>query len=83
MRYLASLDIKDGYHHFAIHESFRKFFQFCVNGTYYEALTLPFGWNQSPHFFVALANIFFNWLKNPLAVAPDFPLSHVLKTFRY
>ena len=43
--YLASFDVKDGYHHFGIARAFRHFFQFVVNGEYYEANTLPFGWN--------------------------------------
>lgn len=45
VRSVASLDVKDGYHHFAINHLFREFFAFHLDGAFYEAACLPFGWN--------------------------------------
>lgn len=48
----------------------------------YESKVLPFGWNQSPFFFVRLLNIFLDWLKNP-ATGANHPLAARLASFDY
>jgi hypothetical protein len=54
-----------------------------VNNKFYEACTLPFGWNQSPYFFIRLVSLFIDWLKNPMSVAPEFPFSAELAKYNY
>ena len=49
---LTTLDIKDGYHHLSIHESYRTFLGFKFEDTYYEFCVLPFGLNLSCYAFI-------------------------------
>ena len=66
VKYVASFDVADGYHHFQIASAFWRYFGFHVDKEFFWAKTLPFGWNQSPHYFVHLFNIFVRWLKAPM-----------------
>lgn len=45
VRSLASIDVSDGYHHFLINSDFARYFAFHIEGEYFQANTLPFGWN--------------------------------------
>lgn len=83
VRSLFSFDLKDGYHHVSIHRDAWHLFQFHIQGEYFEATTLPFGWNQSPALFVRWFSQLTNWLKAPMQVAPHFPLSRTLARYRF
>lgn len=54
-----------------------------MDGDLFECGALPFGWSQSPHFFVKLLSAFVDWLKDPMGVAPDFEWSPRLARFDY
>ena len=80
---LASIDIKDGYHHFKLCESVQHLFAWHIQGKFFQSTTLNYGWNQSPHFFVKLLGVFLTIIRAPLSVAPDFAYSRLLADFDY
>ena len=49
--WMVSIDLKDAYFHIAIHEDFRKYLRFAINGTVYEYIALPFGLASAPRIF--------------------------------
>jgi len=51
-------DLRDAYHHFRLHPSDQQFFQFCIDGEYFQCVALPFGWNGSPFFFQKIIRVF-------------------------
>jgi asparagine N-glycosylation enzyme membrane subunit Stt3 len=51
VNYAISLDISDAYHHLRLREYLVKYFQFKINGEFFEAVGLPFGWAPAPGIF--------------------------------
>lgn len=49
--YLASFDLRDGYHLLSIRQEDRKYFHVDILGEIFECIALPFGWSLSPYFF--------------------------------
>ena len=49
---LVTLDIKNGFHHIAVHSDHRKFLGIHWKGQWYQWTVLPFGFNGSPYFFL-------------------------------
>ncbi len=48
---LVTIDLRDGFHHVKVHESFRTYLGMYCGGHYYEWCCLPFGLSCSPYFF--------------------------------
>lgn len=46
-----SIDISDAYHHLRLDQRLVKYFQFKIDGKFYEAVGLPFGWSPAPAVF--------------------------------
>lgn len=46
-----TIDLKDGFYHFSVHPSFRKYLGFTYRGHWYVWNRLPFGWANSPYCF--------------------------------
>ena len=51
LTYGAKVDLSDAYHHIALHPSIRKFFQFQIDGEFFECVAIPFGWSLAPYVF--------------------------------
>ena len=49
--WMVSIDLKDAYFHIAIHEDFRRYLRFTINGVVYEYIALPFGLASAPRLF--------------------------------
>lgn len=49
---LLSFDLKYGYRAVALHKEMQKYFMFRHSGKVYCTMTLPFGWNVSPYWFI-------------------------------
>ena len=76
----ASLDLQDGYHHVRLHPLIRKFFNFNINGQWFECIALPFGWSLAPAIFTKLMRPVLAIIRSPALVhLPDhFLLAHQL-----
>ncbi len=48
---LYTIDLKNGYHHLAVHPDFHKYLGFAWRGNYYVWQVIPFGLAVSPYFF--------------------------------
>lgn len=48
---MITVDLKDGFHHVAIHPDFRQFLGFQWRGQYYVWNVCPFGLSSSPYYF--------------------------------
>ena len=64
----ASLDLQDGYHHIRLHPAIRKYFNFNVNGSWYECVALPFGWSLAPAIFTKLMRPVLAIIRSPALV---------------
>ena len=47
-----------------IHPADRKYFTFDLNGRLFQAAALPFGFNQSPHYFTQLVSVWTKWMRS-------------------
>lgn len=60
-----SIDISDAYHHLRIHEKLEQFFQFKIDGVFYIARGLPFGWAPAPGIFTKFIKEVLNVIRRP------------------
>ena len=49
-----SVDISDAYHHLRLSAKIEHYFQFKIDGQFYVARGLPFGWAPAPGIFTKL-----------------------------
>lgn len=62
-------DLADAYHHLALHPSLRHFFQFQIEGEFFECIAIPFGWNLAPYTFTKFTRPVITALRNPAAAS--------------
>jgi hypothetical protein len=46
-----SIDVSDAYHHLALNDEIKSYFQFKIDGKFYMCVGLPFGWSPAPGVF--------------------------------
>lgn len=61
--YMATIDIKDAYHHVPIDKEFRKFLRFRFKNKWYEYVCLPFGISTAPYVFTKLLKPLIKYLR--------------------
>lgn len=72
-----SVDISDAYHHLRIHPALEKYFQFKIDGRFYQAIGLPFGWSPAPGCFTKFIKQILNALRNPSMITS--PLHWIIR----
>ena len=77
--YMFSFDLQDGYHAIGIAPEDRKYFTFCLDGEYFQAAALPFGWNMSPYVFVKTMRVLVQALRSPTAALDQIALQEMAR----
>ena len=73
MKVGAKIDLSDAYHHLELHPSLQEYFQFTIDGIFYQCLAIPFGWNLAPYAFTKFTRPVITVLRNPGTVLrPDY-----------
>lgn len=67
-QFAVSIDISDAYHHLRIHDDILKYFQFKIDGIFYEAVGLPFGWSPAPAIFTKFVKQVLNAIRYPMQI---------------
>ena len=49
LKFGAKVDLSDAYHHIRLHPSIAPFFQFTLDGKFYQCIAVPFGWCLAPY----------------------------------
>ena len=65
VKYATSIDISDAYHHLRVADSIKCYFQFKINGEYFIAVGLPFGWAPAPGVFTKFVRQALNAMRYP------------------
>ena len=52
--HFTSIDLRDSYYHFKVHEDYQKYLSFSFEGKCYSYCVLPFGFSLSPYFHKSL-----------------------------
>ena len=63
--WMVKVDLQDAYYHVSVQADHRHFFTFEFCGVLYEMCTLPFGWVNSPYFFVKTMRSVVRYLRDP------------------
>ena len=65
-----SFDLADGYNVLQIDESHKQYFQFQIQGRYYQCECMPFGWNQAGWAFCTAMKVLTRLLRSQGAPTP-------------
>jgi hypothetical protein len=63
--YMFTFDLQDGYNAVGVAPEDRKYMTFNIQGTYYQAAAVPFGWNQSAYVFCETVRVWVAWMRAP------------------
>ena len=63
--WMLKVDLQDAYYHVSVQPDHRHYFTFQFCGAMYEMCTLPFGWINSPYFFVKTMRCVVRYLRDP------------------
>ena len=59
----AKVDLSSAYHHIPIHDKYKRFFSFCLNGQKYAFNGMPFGLSTAPYIFTRVVQAITNHLR--------------------
>ena len=51
LQFGAKIDLSDAYHHLRLHDTLQPFFQFQIDGEFFQCVAIPFGWALAPFVF--------------------------------
>lgn len=60
-----AVDLQDGYHHLAVRNEHKHYFTFNLEGELFCCPVLPFGWCNSPYYFVKFMRPFVQHMRSP------------------
>lgn len=61
----AKVDLSDAYHHIKLHPSLQPYFQFTLNGEFFQCIAVPFGWCLAPFAYTKVMRPVITAMRNP------------------
>ena len=61
----AKVDLSDAYHHIKLHDSLQPYFQFTINGEFFQCIAVPFGWCLAPFAYTKVMRPVITAMRNP------------------